>query len=63
MNYNIDFQNAIQKKILMDAMKVMIRSSNPEPQATHLCNQLDEARNLADCLEQILKQVKNNNRL
>jgi len=61
MNYNIDFRDAIQKEILMNAMKAMIRNSNPEPQATYLCNQLDDARNIADCLEQILKQVNKNN--
>ncbi len=50
MNYNIDFQKAIQKEILMNAMKAMIRNGNPEPQATYLCKQLDDARNIADCL-------------
>lgn len=35
----------------MVAMKAMIRNSNPELQATYLCNQLDDDRYLADCLE------------
>lgn len=38
----------------------MIRNNNPEPQATYLCNQLDDASCMADCLEEIFKQLRSN---
>lgn len=36
----------------------MIRNNNPEPQATYLCNQLDDASCIADCLEEMYKQIR-----
>ena len=41
MTYNIKIKESSQKKIMVEALKVMIRNNNPEPQATYLCNQLD----------------------
>lgn len=38
MSYNINIDESSQKKIIVEALKTMIRNSNPEPQATYLCN-------------------------
>lgn len=58
MTYNIKIKESSQKKIMVEALKVMIRNNNPEPQATYLCNQLDDASCIADCLEEIFKQLR-----
>lgn len=55
MTYNINVNESSQKKIIVEALKTMIRNNNPEPQATYLCNQLDDASCMADCLEEIFK--------
>lgn len=60
MTYNININESSQKKIMVEALKVMIRNNNPEPQATYLCNQLDDASCIADCLEKIFKQLRAN---
>lgn len=36
MTYNINIKDSSQKKIIVEALKTMIRNSNPEPQATYL---------------------------
>ena len=53
MTCNININESAQKKIIVEALKTMIRNNNPEPQATYLCNQLDDASSMADCLEEI----------
>ena len=58
MIYNININESAQKKIMVEALKTMIRNNNPEPQATYLCNQLDDASCMADCLEKIFKQIR-----
>lgn len=58
MTYNINIKDSTQKKIIVDALKTMIRNNNPEPQATYLCNQLDDASCIADCLEEMYKQIR-----
>lgn len=60
MTYNINIKESSQKKIIVEALKTMIRNNNPEPQATYLCNQLDDASCMADCLEEIFKQLRSN---
>lgn len=60
MIYNININESAQKKIIVEALKTMIRNNNPEPQATYLCNQLDDASCMADCLEEIFKQLRAN---
>ena len=61
MTYNINIDESSQKKIIVEALKTMIRNNNPEPQATYLCNQLDDASCIADSLEEIFKQLRSNN--
>lgn len=58
MTYNININESAQKKIIVEALKTMIRNNNPEPQATYLCNQLDDASCIADCLEKLYKQIR-----
>lgn len=58
MTYNINIDESSQKKIIVEALKTMIRNNNPEPQATYLCDQLDDASFMADCLEEIFKQLR-----
>lgn len=58
MTYNININESAQKKIIVEASETMIRNNNPEPQATYLCDQLDNASCIADCLEEIFKQLK-----
>lgn len=58
MTYNININESAQKNIIVEALKTMIRNNNPEPQATYLCNQLDDASCMADCLEEIFKQLR-----
>lgn len=55
MTYNINIKESSQKKIIVEALKTMIRNNNPEPQATYLCNQLDDASCIADRLEELYK--------
>lgn len=58
MTYNINVNESSQKKIIVEALKTMIRNNNPEPQATYLCNQLDDASCIADSLEELYKQIR-----
>lgn len=58
MTYNININESAQKKIIVEALKTMIRNNNPEPQTTYLCNQLDDASCIADCLEELYKQIR-----
>ena len=58
MTYNININESAQKKIIVEALKTMIRNNNPEPQATYLCNQLDDVSCIADCLEELYKQIR-----
>lgn len=58
MTYNINIKESAQKKIIVEALKTMIRNNNPEPQATCLCNQLDDASCIADCFEEMYKQIR-----
>ncbi|RGN04122.1 hypothetical protein DWZ10_13805 [Segatella copri] len=58
MTYNINIKESSQKKIIVEALKTMIRNNNPEPQATYLCNQLDDASCIADRLEELYKQIR-----
>lgn len=58
MTYNININESAQKKIIVEALKTMIRNNNPEPHATYLCDQLDDASCMADCLEEIFKLLR-----
>ncbi len=58
MAYNINIKESAQKKIIVETLKTMIRNNNPEPQATYLCNQLDDASCIADSLEEMYKQIR-----
>lgn len=58
MTYNINIIESSQKKIIVEALKTMIRNNNPEPQATYLCNQLDDVSCIADCLEEMYKHIR-----
>lgn len=58
MTYNININESAQKKIIVEALKTMIRNNNPEPQATYLCAQLEDASCMTDCLEEIFKQLR-----
>ena len=58
MTYNININESAQKKIIVEALKTIIRNNNPEPQATYLCEQLDDASCIADCLEEMYKQIR-----
>lgn len=58
MDYNINIKESAQKKIIVETLKTMIRNNNPEPQATYLCNQLDDASCIADSLEEMYKQIR-----
>lgn len=58
MTYNINIDESSQKKIIVEALKTMICNNNPEPQPIYLCNQLDDASCIADCLEEMYKQIR-----
>lgn len=58
MANNINIKESAQKKIIVETLKTMIRNNNPEPQATYLCNQLDDASCIADSLEEMYKQIR-----
>lgn len=58
MTYNININESAQKKIIVEALKTMIRNNNPEPQATYLCLQLDDASCMTYCLEEIFNQLR-----
>ena len=38
MTYNININESAQKKIIVEALKIIIRNNNPEPLATFFCN-------------------------
>lgn len=58
MTYNINIKESAQKKIIVETLKTMIRNNNPEPQTIYLCDQLDDASCIADCLEEMYKQIR-----
>lgn len=58
MTYNININESAQKKIIVEALKTIIRNNNSEPHATYLCDQLEDASCMADCLEEIFKQLR-----
>lgn len=60
MTYNINVNESSQKKIIVEALKTMIRNNNPEPRATYLCDQLEDASSVAECLEEIFRQLSSN---
>lgn len=57
MTYNININESAQKKIIVEALKTIIRNNNPEPQATYLCDQLEDASCMADCLVSVQKRI------
>ena len=58
MTYNINIKESAQKKIIVEALKTMIRNNNPEPQATYLCDILEHSSRVTDCLEKDFKKLR-----
>lgn len=56
--YN-DLQKAFDKEMLKLLLKTDIRQRYPEPEAGWLCQQVDDAAILADLLEYMAKEMRN----
>lgn len=55
--YN-DLQKAFDKEMLKLLLKTDIRQRYPEPEASSLCQQVDDAAILADLLEYMAKEMR-----
>ncbi len=54
----IELQKAFTKDLLIKTMKTYIRQRFPAPKASMYCQQLDDAKTLADFLECMAKQIR-----
>lgn len=54
-----ELQKAFDKEMLKLLFKTNIRQRYPEPEASWLCLQVDDAAILADLLEHMAKEMKN----
>lgn len=55
--YN-DLQNAFDKEVVKLLLKTDIRRRFLEPEASRLCQQIDDAAKLADLLEYMAKEMR-----
>lgn len=53
-----ELRKAFSKELFSGMMKANIRSRYPEPLASMLCKQLDDAKTFADFLESMAKQMR-----
>lgn len=53
-----ELQNAFDKEMLKLLLKTDIRQRYPEPEASRLCQQVDDAVKLADLLEYMAKEMR-----
>lgn len=53
-----ELRKAFSKEMFSSMMKANIRSRYPEPLASMLCKQLDDAKTFADFLESMAKQMR-----
>lgn len=54
-----ELQKAFDKEMLKLLLKTDIRQRYPEPEASWLCQQVDDAAILADLLEYMAKEMRN----
>lgn len=54
-----DLQKAFDKEVIKLLVKTNIRQRYPEPEASWLCLQVDDAATLADLLEYMAKEMRN----
>ena len=57
---NNDLQKAFDKEVLKLLLKTDIRRRFAEPEASRLCQQIDDAAKLADLLEYMAKEMRIN---
>lgn len=53
-----DLQKAFDKEVVKLLLKTDIRRRFPEPEASRLCLQVDDAAKLADLLEYMAKEMR-----
>lgn len=53
-----ELQKAFDKEMLKLLLKTDIRQRYPEPEASRLCQQVDDAVKLADLLEYMVKEMR-----
>lgn len=53
-----ELQKAFDKEMLKLLLKTDIRQRYPEPEASRLCQQVDDAVKLADLLEYMAKEMR-----
>lgn len=56
--YN-DLYKAFDKEVFKLLLKTDIQQRYPEPEASRLCQQIDDAAKLADLLEYMAKEMRN----
>lgn len=54
-----ELHKAFDKEVLKLLLKTDIRQRYPEPEASRLCQQVDDAATLADLLEYMAKEMRN----
>lgn len=54
-----ELYKAFDKEVLKLLLKTDIRQRYPEPEASRLCQQVDDAAILADLLEYMAKEMRN----
>ena len=54
----IDLQKAFDKEVVKLLLKTDIRRRFAEPEASRLCQQIDDAAKLADLLEYMAKEMR-----
>lgn len=54
-----ELQKAFDKELLKLLFKTDVRKRYPEPEASRLCQQIDDAAILADLLEYMAKEMRN----
>lgn len=54
-----ELQKAFDKEVVKLLLKTDIRQRYPEPEASRLCQQVDDVATLADLLEYMAKEMRN----
>lgn len=54
-----ELQKAFDKEVVKLLLKTDIRQRYPEPEASRLCQQIDDVATLADLLEYMAKEMRN----
>lgn len=57
-----ELRHAINREVLAELLKNYFRSTMPEPYASAMCKQVDDAKALCSLLEMLKKDIERGNR-